>query len=103
MRLHKRKSPCRQAQGPSNTSLTHSSSFLSQRARIAIWFSSIKPRISTLEAREIMSIMHPASVISRLKKAGDNIVTQETIQYDRQGVLHQIVEYVYLNKDGSHE
>lgn len=58
-------------------------------------------RITTLEARTKLDILHPAGRILELRKDGKNIHTYWTTQETPKG-KHRIAEYVLLH-GGSHE
>ena len=58
-------------------------------------------RITTLEARQKLDILHPAGRILELRKDGKNIVTYWTTQETPKS-NHRIAEYVLLS-GGSHE
>jgi hypothetical protein len=52
-------------------------------------------KISTLDARNELGIMHPAQRISELRCAGHPIETSHAYQDDDNGVTHWIAVYVW--------
>ncbi|MBE0548422.1 MAG: hypothetical protein IH627_12400 [Rubrivivax sp.] len=52
--------------------------------------------ISTIEAREVLSILHPAGRVMELRKAGWPIITLIRTVYDAQGFPHRSGVY-HLN------
>jgi len=69
-----------------------------QRTRILKWLQAHK-RITTLEARNTLGIMHPASRIQELKKAGHDIVTYWQWDTDATGKRHKQGLYILLGGD----
>lgn len=75
----------------------------SQRARLLKFFQST-PRISTMEAREVLGILHPGGRIMELRKKGYRIDTHWIEESDANGVNHRVGLYVYQGKlGGQHE
>ncbi len=70
----------------------------SQRASILHWFSDISPRLSTIDAREAMGIMSPASRIYELRNMGHEIILEWERQQDTTGTVHKVGVYIYLNR-----
>jgi predicted ArsR family transcriptional regulator len=52
-------------------------------------------RITTLEARQKLDVMHPAARIQELRESGQNIITHRRIVHTGIG-NHKIAEYVLL-------
>lgn len=50
--------------------------------------------ITTLKARDELSVMHPSGRIRELKQAGCSIITQTVIDVDAAGVKHRQALYV---------
>jgi hypothetical protein len=69
-----------------------------QRARILKWLQAHN-RITTLEARNTLGIMHPASRIQELRKAGHDIVTYLQWDTDATGKQHKQGLYILLGGD----
>lgn len=59
----------------------------------------VHKRITTLEARNILGVMHPASRIQELRKAGHNIVTHLQWDTDATGKKHRQGLYLLLGVD----
>lgn len=76
--------------------LPDDNSFSAQRASILHWFQRISYRLSTLDARERLGIMSPASRIFELRNMGHNIPLEWTYQEDSTGTLHRVGVYVYM-------
>lgn len=75
----------------------------SQRARLLKFFETT-PRISTMEARDELGILHPPGRIRELRKQSYQIDTVWIKQADSNGVLHRVGLYVYKgrNKEFDH-
>ena len=71
----------------------------SQRNRILDWFSNIKPRLNTIEARDQLAIMSPASRILELRRKGYRITLHWIDEIDPLGVKHRIAQYVYMGRN----
>lgn len=68
-----------------------------QRVSILHWFSTISPRLTTLDAREILGIMSPAPRIGELRHDfGHEIITEWERQKDSTGTLHRVGVYIYV-------
>jgi hypothetical protein len=74
----------------------YNNSATTQRTIILFWFQEACPRLSTLEAREILGIMSPASRILELKQVGHRIVLGWGKQRDSSGQLHDVGVYIYM-------
>jgi Helix-turn-helix domain len=73
----------------------------SQQREILLSYLLAHHRITTLEARTSLDILHPAGRILELRKDGKNIITHWTTQKTPKG-KHRIAQYVLLS-GGSHE
>ncbi|KTD18720.1 Uncharacterised protein [Legionella lansingensis] len=82
---------------PKSKNHLYGNSASSQRARLLKFFESI-PRISTIEAREVLGILHPGGRIMELRKKGYRIDTHWVEEPDANGVLHRVGLYVYQGK-----
>ena len=69
-----------------------------QSTRILKWLQ-VHKRITTLEARNILGIMHPASRIQELRNAGHDIVTYLQWDTDATGKKHKQGLYVLQGGD----
>jgi len=72
----------------------YSNSSSSQRTRILKYFENC-PRLSTLEARQLLGIMHPSARIMELRQTGWLIDTHWVHEPDANGVPHRIGLYLY--------
>lgn len=79
---------------PPKTKRIYSNSVSSQRARILKHFSCC-PRLSTIEARNNLGILHPGGRVLELRKKGYKIDTHWINAPDLNGVFHRIGLYVY--------
>lgn len=52
--------------------------------------------LTTLQARHLLNVMHPAARVMELRKRGYNIVTSRREDADSEGRLHRVAEYVLL-------
>ncbi|HAT1846840.1 TPA: helix-turn-helix domain-containing protein [Legionella pneumophila] len=95
----KRNHPAKQLGKPKSKMPLYGNSASSQRARLLKFFESI-PRISTMEAREVLGILHPGARIMELRKKGYRIDTHWIEESDANGVMHRIGLYVYQGKSG---
>ena len=68
-----------------------------QRARIRSWLRKHR-RLTTLEARSLLDLMHPAARIQELRKEGVNIVTHWRTDTTPEGRPHRVAEYVLMNR-----
>lgn len=50
--------------------------------------------LTTLHARQVMGIMHPAARVQSLRGLGHNIVTHWSVEEDVTGKPHRVAEYV---------
>jgi hypothetical protein len=76
---------------------TYSNSASSQRARLLESFSKC-PRLTTMEARNDLGVLHPPGRIMELRRMGHMIDTHWVKSPDCNGVLHRIGQYVYHGK-----
>lgn len=96
-----KKNQCPEILGKSKKSNLYCNSISSQRARILKHFKECSPRLSTIQARTVYGILHPAGRIMELKKSGYKIVTHMIKEKDNNGVNHRIGLYVYYGKGDS--
>lgn len=54
-------------------------------------------RLTTIYAREVLGIMHPAARVMELRKRGHNIVTNRLTEEDVTGRPHRVAEYVLFH------
>lgn len=71
------------------------SSVANQRAAILHHVRNVGP-LSTLHAREILGVMHPAARVMELRMRGEPIATHWRTETDVTGTKHRVAEYVYL-------
>lgn len=84
------------------TKQLYSNSSPSQRARLVKYFETC-PRLSTLQARKELGILHPCGRIMELRRSGHKIDTHWIKEADSNGVLHRVGLYVYQGrKSGGH-
>ncbi len=75
---------------------THSINTASaQRARIKAYFCD-HSRLTTLQARAELDVMHPAGRIQELREDGLNIITHWRIDHTPEGKPHRVAEYVLM-------
>jgi len=55
--------------------------------------------LTTLQARDELGIMSPASRVLELREQGYNIITHWTTSEDRTGTKHREAKYVLFNRD----
>jgi len=79
----------------------YSNSASSQRTRILEHFSKC-PRLSTMEAREELGVLHPSGRIMELRQKGHKIDMHWIKAPDSNGVIHRVGLYV-LKSEVSHE
>ena len=83
-----------------NSTATHKhQSITIQRVELLKWLQSHQ-RITTLQARNELGIMHPAARIQELREAGNNIVTHWERETDATGKEHKQGLYVLLSSQG---
>lgn len=70
-----------------------------QRAALLKWLQTHQ-RITTLQARNELGIMHPAGRIQELRAAGNNIDTCWQWEADATGKEHKQALYVLLSSNG---
>lgn len=66
-----------------------------QRARILTHLQNHRV-LTTLEARHLLNVMHPAARVMELRKHGYNIITNRRKDADSEGRLHRVAEYVLM-------
>ena len=73
-------------------------SIASQHAKLLLHFNRCR-RLTTLQAREELGIMHPSGRTRELIKLGHNIITlMKVVEPDITGLLHRVGLYVYLGR-----
>jgi hypothetical protein len=72
----------------------------SQRQSLLRWFRNVNSRISTLQARELLGIMSPASRVIEMRRSGHHIILEKEYQIDTAGVRHKVGVYVYMGLSG---
>lgn len=70
-------------------------SVAAQRARILDYLQNHRA-LTTLQARHLLNVMHPAARVMELRKAGYNIDTNRRKDADSEGRLHRVAEYVLM-------
>ena len=76
----------------------HNNSAKSQCTSILSWFLNVSPRLRTLDAREKLGIMSPATRILELKKQGHKIILEWERQRDSAGCSHLAGTYIYQGR-----
>ncbi len=66
-----------------------------QRSRIKAHFRN-HSRLTTLQARSELDVMHPAGRIQELREEGFNIITHWRTDYTPEGKPHRVAEYVLM-------
>lgn len=66
----------------------------SQRAKILAWFRMCNT-LTTLQARQLLDVMHPAARVQELKGLGCKIDTVWTTDTTPEGMAHRVAKYVY--------
>jgi len=66
-----------------------------QRARIKSWLRK-RRRLTTLQARSRLDVLHPAARIQELRSEGMNIVTHWRTDTTPEGNPHRVAEYVLM-------
>lgn len=64
-----------------------------QRLRLLGWLKKYK-RITTVEARAKLNILHPPARILELRRSGCNIITNWATIYDNMNQAHRVGEYI---------
>lgn len=84
--------------GNLNKKPLNDNSIISQHAKLLSHFKKYH-RLTTLQAREELGIMHPSGRTRELIKKGHNIVTlRGLVEPDAAGLSHRVALYVYLGK-----
>lgn len=87
--------------GIPNKSGLNDNSISSQHAKLLEHFKKC-PRLTTLQAREELGIMHPSGRTRELIKLGHNIITLHgVVEPDVTGLPHRVGLYVYLGRINS--
>ena len=66
-----------------------------QRARVLHYLQTNRS-ISTLEARHVIDVMHPAARVMELRKLGNDIQTIWSYEINPEGYLHRVGRYVLM-------
>jgi len=66
-----------------------------QRARILDYLQRNRA-LTTLQARNLLNVMHPDARVMELRKHGYNIITNRRKDADSEGRLHSVAEYVLM-------
>lgn len=66
-----------------------------QRLRIIEWLKA-NPSLTTLQAREILDVMHPGARVMELRQRGHDIMTYWTNEPNAQGHMHRVAKYVLM-------
>jgi hypothetical protein len=96
---YKTNHPAEQLGSPNTYKLPYGNSTSTQRKRILSYLEK-NHRISTMEAREILGILHPGGRIMELRKKGYRIDTHWIEAFDANGGTHKVGLYVYQGKPG---
>ena len=95
----KRETPTRREdmQGP-ETSPVYTTAALSSEAQRARILAHLREhhRLTTLEARQWLSVMHPAARVRELRERGHRIETLWREDHDTAGNPHRVAEYVLM-------
>lgn len=83
--------------GNPKSKLPYDNSVLTQKKRLIERFND-NPRLSTIEARDKMGILHPCGRIKELRARGYQIETHWIKEADANGVLHRVGLYFYKGK-----
>lgn len=81
--------------GTSKSKQQYCNSASSQRARLLDYFKSRKARISAMQARITLGILHPAGRVSELRHRGHKIDLEWIYEKDANQVAHRVGLYVY--------
>lgn len=84
-----------QAQCNTNRENVLNLSTAAQRARILDYLKNNRA-LTTLKARHLLNVMHPAARVMELRKHGYNIITNRRKDADSQGRSHRVAEYVLM-------
>jgi hypothetical protein len=68
-----------------------------QRARVLHYLQTNRS-ISTLEARHVIDVMHPAARVMELRKLGSDIQTVWAHETNPEGYVHRIARYVLMSE-----
>lgn len=85
----------RRGASPSNVNLSNKA--VSQRQRL-LEFLQCYGRISTLEARAKLNVLHPAARIFELRQRGVKILTFWRTDVTPEGFEHSVADYVLLHR-----
>lgn len=76
-------------------------SYAAQRGRL-LQYLQMKGSITTLQARQLLAVMHPAGRVKELRNSGYSILTYWAFDTDSSGVRHRQGLYV-LQAGGKHD
>ena len=95
--IFKRKSPAAKL-GNSKSVPSYSNSAASQRARLLEYFFKC-PRLTTMQARDNLGILHPCGRVMELRRLGYKIDTFWVDAFDNNGVNHRVGMYIFHGID----
>lgn len=78
-----------------NTECVEDLSTAAQRARVLHHLQNHRA-LTTLEARHLLNVMHPAARVMELRKRGYKIITNRQEDNDTAGRKHRVAEYVLM-------
>lgn len=94
--------PVAQLGNPKTKKHLYDNSSSSQRARLLKYLKTYS-RLSTIQARQHLGILHPCGRIMELRRKGHQIETHWIIEIDSNGVPHRVGLYIYKgNANGGH-
>ena len=82
-------------QGQYNTKNLKDLSTAAQRARVLHHLQNHRA-LTTLQARHLLNVMHPAARVMELRKSGYKIITRWRWDADSEGRRHRVAEYVLM-------
>ena len=82
-------------QGQYNTKNLTDLSTAAQRARVLHHLQNHRA-LTTLQARHLLNVMHPAARVMELRESGYKIITRWRWDADSEGRLHRVAEYVLM-------
>ena len=96
--IHHEKAPTRGSMRGPGTSPVYTTAALSSEAQRARILAHLREhhRLTTLEARQRLSVMHPAARVRELREMGHRIETLWREDHDAAGNPHRVAEYVLM-------
>lgn len=82
-----------QDQGQKNIKQSEANSLPAQRQRLLDYLH-INGSITTIEARRVLDVIHPAGRVLDLRKAGKSIDTIWVVDINEQGKAHRVAKYI---------